>query len=65
VKIIVETTTCTVTAAEIPARIVLGNLIRNAFQHTFRGTIRIIQKDGSVEIINDIVEENDPTRDIG
>jgi signal transduction histidine kinase len=65
VKLIVETTACTVSAAEIPARIVLGNLIRNAFQHTFSGTIRITQKSASVEIVNDRVEEDDMTHDLG
>ena len=65
VDIIVETSACTVTVAEIPARIVLDNLIRNAFQHTCRGTIRITQKNGTVEIINDMVDENDMTQDLG
>ncbi|RJP74760.1 MAG: sensor histidine kinase [Desulfobacteraceae bacterium] len=65
VDIIVETAACIVTVAEIPARIVLDNLIRNAFQHTCRGTIRITQKNGTVEIINDMVDENDMTQDLG
>ena len=63
--IILETAAFTVTAAEIPARIVLGNLIRNAFQYTWRGTIRITQKSGTVEIVNDTAEGNDMPHDLG
>ena len=37
---------------EHPVRIVLGNLIRNAFQHTQQGEITIIQTDKTVTIIN-------------
>jgi signal transduction histidine kinase len=37
---------------EHPVRIVLGNLIRNAFQHTQQGEITIIQIDNTITIIN-------------
>ncbi|EXJ12652.1 sensor histidine kinase [Imhoffiella purpurea] len=37
---------------EVPARIVLGNLIRNAFQHTWDGEIRICQTQDRIEIVN-------------
>lgn len=37
---------------EHPVRIVLGNLIRNAFQHTQQGEIAIIQTDNTITIIN-------------
>ena len=65
VEIVVETEPHTVAAAEIPARIVLGNLIRNAFQHTWQGAVRIVQKGGSVEIVNDAEEEVPENRDLG
>jgi signal transduction histidine kinase len=37
---------------EHPVRIVLGNLIRNAFQHTQQGEITIIQTNNTITIIN-------------
>ncbi|WP_022963749.1 sensor histidine kinase [Halopseudomonas pelagia] len=37
---------------ELPTRIVLGNLIRNAFQHTQSGTVIIYQCGGCVRIVN-------------
>lgn len=36
----------------IPARIVLGNLIRNAYQHCWHGTVEIQQQDGRILIRN-------------
>ena len=54
VELVVETSPHTVTIAEVPARIVLSNLIRNAFQHTGRGVIRISQVEEYVEIVNDV-----------
>jgi signal transduction histidine kinase len=38
--------------AETAARIVLGNLIRNAFQHTWEGEVMIVQQGGEVTISN-------------
>lgn len=43
-----------VNAAAIPCRIILANLIRNAFQHTIEGTISISQCNGDVTIVNSI-----------
>lgn len=37
---------------EAPTRIVLGNLIRNALQHTHSGLVQIRQRGGEVSIIN-------------
>ena len=45
---------------EIPARIILANLIRNAFQHTNQGKISIQQTANKVIIIN---QETDSTDD--
>ncbi len=44
---------------EHPVRIVLGNLIRNAFQHTQQGEISIIQTDNTITIINEHDEGDD------
>ena len=52
IDLAVTTSPHQLTLAEIPARIVLGNLIRNAFQHSHQGTIHIIQRADIVEIIN-------------
>lgn len=65
VDLSIETVACTVAVAEIPARIVLGNLIRNAFQYTWRGTIHIVQKEGTVDIVNDTADGNDSAQDLG
>lgn len=43
---------------EVVARIVLGNLIRNAFQHTWEGRVVIRQKKNHITIIN---EQTEPT----
>lgn len=52
VELIIETKPCTVFLPEFPVRIVLGNLIRNAFQHTREGCITIRQQDNRVIIFN-------------
>ena len=39
-------------AAAIPCRIVLANLIRNAFQHSMEGDICIEQQKGQISIVN-------------
>lgn len=36
----------------IPARIVLGNLIRNAYQHCWHGAVEILQQEGRILIRN-------------
>ena len=65
VRVVVETIPHTVAVEEVAARIVVGNLIRNAFQHTWNGTVRINQQAGTIEIVNDISEEDDAQTDIG
>lgn len=52
VSVHIETHPYTLYLPEAAARIVLGNLIRNAFQHTWEGSVNILQKQGSVQIIN-------------
>ncbi len=51
-----STTPYEVSVPGIPARIVLGNLIRNAFQHTWQGTIKLEQRQGGIEISNPLAE---------
>ncbi len=64
VDIVVRTASYTVSVPEAPARIVLGNLIRNAFQHTC-GCIFITQEKGCVELVNDRTVANETDRDLG
>jgi len=52
VEVKLETQPCVVKLAEIPARIVIGNLIRNAFQHTWDGEVIIHQEQNEVEVVN-------------
>ncbi len=59
VSVAVETNEYTLEASPIAVRIVLGNLIRNAFQHTQVGSVTINQTDAGVEIINQNTAEPD------
>ncbi len=52
VELKVEINPCSVVLPEFPVRIVLGNLIRNAFQHTWEGCITIHQQANQVVICN-------------
>lgn len=52
VELEIETHPCSVFLPEFPVRIVLGNLIRNAFQHTWEGSITIRQQDNLVVVSN-------------
>ena len=52
VTVDLHTEPCVVVAAEIPARIVLRNLISNAFKHTWEGRVTIHQQGNRVEVIN-------------
>ncbi len=66
VEVVVQTAPFSISVAEIPARIVIGNLLRNAFQHTWQGRIDIIQIEDTVKIINDISnKEGDGHDDLG
>jgi signal transduction histidine kinase len=61
----IETSTCSVCLPEFPVRIVLGNLIRNAFQHTWEGTITIRQQGNSVVIRNPQTSADTDQQDLG
>lgn len=52
VELKIETNPCSVVLPEFPVRIVLGNLIRNAFQHTWEGCISIQQQANQVVVCN-------------
>lgn len=65
VQVVLDTMPSVITLAQVPARIVIGNLIRNAFQHTWRGQVRIIQNETCVQIINEIPEDNNTNKDLG
>jgi len=48
----IHTESCTKQLPEAAFRILLTNIIRNAFQHTQRGTIKIKQTASSIQIVN-------------
>jgi len=48
----VQTQPCTLALPEAAFRILVSNIIRNAFQHTTDGEIRIIQDERSVTVSN-------------
>ncbi|MGI0117881.1 sensor histidine kinase [Zooshikella sp. RANM57] len=52
ISVNVETHPYSLYLPEAAARIVLGNLIRNAFQHTWEGSVSIIQQHNTVHINN-------------
>ena len=47
-----KTAPAVITVPEIPLRIVLSNLVRNAFSHTAHGRVAITQLAGTVTIVN-------------
>lgn len=61
----VETAPCLQTLPEQPVRIVLGNLIRNAFQHTWEGEIAILQTENEITVINSQTDTTDPADNQG
>ncbi|PSJ20851.1 sensor histidine kinase [Halomonas sp. ND22Bw] len=52
VDVELDTAPCRLTLPEAPTRIVLGNLIRNAFVHTWEGRVVIRQRGSEVRIDN-------------
>ncbi len=52
VEVVLDTQPCRIVLPEIVVRIVAGNLIRNAFQHTWEGRVVIRQRGSSIAIIN-------------
>lgn len=52
VEVVVDTDASVSEISDTAARIVLGNLIRNAFQHTWEGEVMIVQRGNDVRIVN-------------
>ncbi|MBU0960057.1 MAG: HAMP domain-containing histidine kinase, partial [Proteobacteria bacterium] len=65
VELELQTESCSLILPESPVRIVLGNLIRNAFQHTWQGRVTIFQHGNQVEITNDQSGEAIGSQDLG
>lgn len=57
VELVLDTETYRAVLPESVVRIVAGNLIRNAFQHTWEGSVIIRQRGSSIEITNPSEEE--------
>ena len=58
VSVKIETEPCQINLPEIAARIVLGNLIRNAFQHTWEGDVYIQQAGSCITFTNPMDQKN-------
>ncbi|MCL1090183.1 HAMP domain-containing histidine kinase [Shewanella profunda] len=65
VQLSVHTEPCSCELPETAARIILGNLVRNAFQHTWEGRVQIIQENGKIEINNFQASETEANEDLG
>ncbi|MBU2978165.1 HAMP domain-containing sensor histidine kinase [Alteromonas sp. C1M14] len=63
VTINIDTDNTEISLPATATRIVLGNLIRNAFQHTQQGSVQIIQSGTEIRIINDdeLGDDDTPT----
>lgn len=57
----ISTTPFSCTVPRIPARIILGNLIRNAYQHCWEGVVVIEQRDSHIEISNPVQPDSQET----
>ena len=65
VSVLVETEPTTVRVAQTAAAIVISNLIRNAFQHTWEGEVSIKQQGNQIEITNQNQGDTGPEEDLG
>ena len=65
VEVKLTTESCVVLLPEAPARIVLGNLLRNAFQHTWQGRVEILQQQNQVTILNHRNDTDNGDQDLG
>ncbi|TKB09665.1 HAMP domain-containing sensor histidine kinase [Desulforhopalus sp. IMCC35007] len=65
VELKLETRPCTVFLPEFPVQIILGNLIRNAFQYTWEGCINIFQEDNRVVVTNPQSPADTGQNDVG
>jgi len=58
IEMSIQTQACSKHLPEAAFRILIGNIIRNAFQHTTSGTIQVIQNNQCVQVINTLPSEN-------
>lgn len=65
VNVSIHTSPCTIDAPLVPLRIVLGNIIQNAFQHTWEGGVSIDQQGSRINIINKNNYCADMTEELG
>jgi signal transduction histidine kinase len=65
VQVQIDTAPCALELAPEPARIVLANIIQNAFQHTWEGEVQIRQQGNRVEVINHNRHRTDAIDDLG
>jgi signal transduction histidine kinase len=67
VEVSVNPQSTTVLLAKTPVTLVLNNLIRNAFQHTQKGRVEIIQVGNKISIFNDedIIESQTTQSELG
>ncbi|WP_200177382.1 sensor histidine kinase [Ectothiorhodospira shaposhnikovii] len=65
VQLSIHTSPCICELPETAARIVLGNLVRNAFQHTWEGEILIAQKGWIVDVENSDTSATETDDDLG
>lgn len=65
VTLTVETESAALDLPHVAARVVLGNLIRNAFQHTWAGEVSIRQQGDTVHIDNHQASDEDANDDLG
>jgi signal transduction histidine kinase len=57
IDVCLDTTPCIKHLPEAAFMIIVGNIIRNAFQHTTDGTIFIRQKPSEIQVINPIPQK--------
>jgi signal transduction histidine kinase len=65
IELVLKTNPCTIFLPPIPARVVLGNLIRNAFQHSWEGCITIYQRGNRVLISNPQSPDGNDQNELG
>ena len=66
IEVKVDTTPIMIEGSKSACRIVIANLIRNAFQHTQSGMVSILQRGAFIEVRNRNVDgSNDRSNDLG
>jgi signal transduction histidine kinase len=65
VNLTIQTEPFRISLAAVPCQIVIGNLIRNAFQHTVNGDVSVIQTGSTITIINTSDENSIDSEDLG